>query len=164
LGRIIRTGAVFGAVLCAFAAPASAAYVSPSLRALVGSIGGDPAQAGSSRYAYLGKLDSHIQDLVSGRSTASASGLRPAGAKTNPAGKALVDIYVTGDVPAAAHQLRGLGMDVTAISSRAPERMVEGYMPIGGATSIAAELPEDHGHRGPFVFAREAAQTAQDPL
>jgi subtilisin family serine protease len=135
---MIRTGVVVGAALCTIAAPASARYVSPSLRALVGAIGGDPAHAGSSRYAYLGKLDSNIQDLASGRSAASAGGLSSAGVKVTPAGKVLVDIYVTGDVPAAAHRLRGLGMDVNAISTRAPERMVEGYMPIGEATNIAA--------------------------
>lgn len=119
---------------------AAVTHASPSLQNLVRAIGGDPAQAGSARYAYLNKLDSQIQDLAAGKSQRTAvAGIRPlSGVTVTPGGKALVDVYVSGDVPAAAGQLRALGMDVTAISTRAPERMVEGYMPLGEATKIAA--------------------------
>jgi hypothetical protein len=118
---------------------ASARYVSPSLRGLVRAIGGDPAQAGSARYAYLNKLDSHIQELAAGRSQRAARPGGPTlGGVTVIAGdRALVDVYVNGDVQAAAQRLRALGMRVTATSTRAPERMVEGYMPVSGATDVA---------------------------
>jgi hypothetical protein len=39
----------------------------PALRDLVASLGGDPAQAATSRYAYLAKLDSHLQELAAGK-------------------------------------------------------------------------------------------------
>jgi subtilisin family serine protease len=116
LGRVARTGLAVGAAFCAIAAPASA------------------------RYAYLEKLDSHIQALIAGKAqpSAAASGLREARTPLTPSGKTLVDVYVTGDVSAAARRLRALGFDVTATSTRAPERVVEGYLPVAAATKVAA--------------------------
>jgi hypothetical protein len=133
---------MFGATLAivgALPAVASARFASPSLKDLVHAIGGDPAQAGAARYAYLDKLDSHIQELAAGKhqSAAVAGGPTLGGATVTPGGRALVDVYVQGDVQAAAQRLRTLGMDVTATSTRAPERMVEGYMPVSEATTVA---------------------------
>ncbi len=57
-----------------------------------------------------------------------------------PAGKPVaVDVYVDGDVGTAAARLRDLGMRVTAVSRREPQRMVEGTLP-GGALDDAAKL------------------------
>ena len=55
----------------------------------------------------------------------------------------LVDVYVTGDVARAADELRALGMRVSAVSDRAPERMVEGYLP-ADALAAAAALGATH--------------------
>ena len=53
----------------------------------------------------------------------------------SPAGDVLVDVYVHGNFRRSADDLRALGMRVSAVSSRAPQRLVEGYLP-------AAALPE----------------------
>jgi len=122
----------------AAAAPAmGAGRPSVSMRNLVASLGGDPAQAGSAKYAYLNKLDGHVQTLAAGkvRGTGGLSAVAPTVKLGN---LALVDVYVNGDVAAAAAKLRGLGMQVTATSGRAPERMVEGYLPVASATKAAA--------------------------
>ena len=56
----------------------------------------------------------------------------------SPQGDALTDVYVNGDVDAAAGDLRALGMRVTAVSRRAPQRMVEGYLPPEAIAEAAA--------------------------
>jgi ribosomal protein S11 len=113
------------------------APASSTLRDLVASMGGNPAQAGSARYAYLNKLDGNLQALAAGEKPPTAHGLtlsRPALVH----GKTLVDVYVNGDVGAAAQQLRALGMEVQAVSRHDPERMVEGLLPVDAAAKVAA--------------------------
>ena len=52
-------------------------------------------------------------------------------------GKVLVDVYVSGPVRDRADALRGHGMDVEAVSGRAPERMVEGWLPVSALDDVA---------------------------
>jgi hypothetical protein len=116
------------------------AAVTPSktLRDLVASLGGDPSQAGSARYAYLNKLDGGLQMLAAHEKPVSAHGLtlmRPAIVRGD---KTLVDVYVNGDIATAAKQLRALGMDIQAVSRRNPERMIEGLLPVDAAPKVAA--------------------------
>jgi hypothetical protein len=89
--------------------------------------------------AYLDKLDSHVQELAAGKGWSALEGNHALGGPTvAPGGRVLVDVYVNGDVDAAAQRLRALGMEVTAVSRRAPERLVEGLLPIGAADEVAA--------------------------
>jgi subtilisin family serine protease len=53
-------------------------------------------------------------------------------------GTVAVDVYVEGDVAAAARELRALGMRVSAVSRRAPQRMVEGRLPVAALDAAAA--------------------------
>jgi subtilisin family serine protease len=122
----------------AMSAPALAAPPSKTLRDLVKSIGGDPSQAGSARYAYLNKLDGNLQSLAAHEKPVSVDGVTLTGPAAVSGGKTLVDVYVNGDIAAAAQQLRALGMDVQAVSRHNPERMVEGLLPISAATKVAA--------------------------
>jgi Subtilase family/PASTA domain len=110
---------------------------SKTMRDLVASIGGDPSQAGSARYAYLNKLDGNLQALAAHERPVSRAGLTLA-TPTVVSGKTLVDVYVNGDIATAARQLRALGMDVQAVSRHNPERMVEGLLPVDAATKVAA--------------------------
>ncbi len=130
-------GGVASLMLLAAAHGAHAAQRPPTpLQALVKSIGGDPARADSHRYAYLRKLDSRVQDLAAGRS-ATAGPLSPVNPRVTHGRRAHVDVYVNGNITAAAQRLRALGMRISAVSRRAPERMVEGYMPLDAATKVA---------------------------
>ena len=95
-----------------------------TLAALTQAVGGRGATQSPARYAYLRKLDGHLQDVALGRS-----------------GDAPADVYVSGDVVRAAADLRALGMRVDAVSDHAPSRVVEGVIP-AGALAQAAALPE----------------------
>ena len=53
-------------------------------------------------------------------------------------GRVLVDVYVSGAVRDRATTLRGEGMHVEAVSARAPQRMVEGWLPLGALDDVAA--------------------------
>jgi subtilisin family serine protease len=53
-------------------------------------------------------------------------------------GRVLVDVYVSGAVRDRATTLRGEGMLVEALSARAPQRMVEGWLPLGALDDVAA--------------------------
>ena len=53
-------------------------------------------------------------------------------------GRVLVDVYVSGAVRDRATTLRGVGMHVEALSARAPQRMVEGWLPLGALDDVAA--------------------------
>jgi hypothetical protein len=53
-------------------------------------------------------------------------------------GRVLVDVYVNGAVRDRAATLRGQGMHVEALSARAPQRMVEGWLPVGALDDVAA--------------------------
>ncbi len=96
-----------------------------------------------SGYGYLGKIDSHLQDVAASRlgagSAASAAiAARRQGVTLSSEGDALADIYVDGDAARAAVGLRALGMRVTAVSDRSPQRMVEGFLPPGAIAAAAA--------------------------
>lgn len=131
--------------LTALSSPAlAAAPPSKTLRDLVASIGGDPSQAGSARYAYLNKLDGNLQALAAHEKPRTVNGVTLKGPAVVKDGATLVDVYVNGDIEAAAAQLRALGMDVQAVSRREPERMVEGLLPVDAAPKVAA-LPATKG-------------------
>jgi hypothetical protein len=87
-----------------------------------------------------GKLDSDIQRLVT--SQAARSNLRGAergqGLTADDSDRVLVDVYVKGDASQAAAQLKDAGMDVQASTNRAPVPMVEGYLPVSAAESVAS--------------------------
>jgi hypothetical protein len=53
-------------------------------------------------------------------------------------GKVLVDVYVSGPVRDRAARLRDHGMRVEALSARAPQRMVEGWLPVSALGDVAA--------------------------
>lgn len=87
----------------------------------------------------LAKLDSVLRELRSDkargkdvRRTARLNGRRLA-----PGGKLVVDVYVKGDVGAAASALRIEGMDVDATTAD-PFKIVEGRLPIDAADEVAA--------------------------
>jgi Subtilase family len=148
----MRRRPVFRLALLAFfvlVANASAAGVAPrnfdrghasgSLRDLVGATGGRSADATAVKYAYLRKLDSHLQNLATARlggrsifAAAAREGVTMSGDSVS------VDVYVNGDIAAAAAKLRALGMKVAAVSRVEPERMVEGLLPVSALTDTAA--------------------------
>ena len=144
----MRRPTVFFAVslaLLVYVASAAAAGVAPrkfdrshassSLRGLVSAVGGRGGDALSVRYAYLRKLDSHLQDLATANLTG-RSGSRQG--LTMSGNSVAVDVYVNGSIDEAAGQLRALGMQVSAVSRVEPERMVEGYLPVSALTDSAA--------------------------
>src|SRR5215475_865586 len=107
----------------------------PSLRGLVGALGGQTGQAAEVKYAYLRKLDSHLQDLAAARlASRSVSAVASSQGMTVSGGSVSVDVYVNGSVDAAASKLRSLGMHVVAVSRVEPERMVEGMLPVSALT------------------------------
>jgi len=121
------------------APPAGAASVAPpSMRQLVTALGGDASDAGASRWADLRKLDGHLQGLAADRLQHRTAPALTAGGLSISGGRVLVDVYVAGDPDAAAQQLRATGMDVTHVSHHAPERAVEGWLPIDRAPGAAA--------------------------
>jgi hypothetical protein len=153
----MRRSIVFLAVLLVLpvlAASASAAGVAPrtfdrghasgSLRGLVSAVGGRSSDAAELTWAYLRKLDSHLQNLAAARlGGRSLPGAAEREGVTLEGGSASVDVYVNGDVDAAAAELRALGMDVLAVSRVEPERVVEGLLPVSALTDAAA-LGETH--------------------
>jgi hypothetical protein len=143
LRPILAAAAV--ALLAITAAPAAAGVTdpSPALGQLIQAVGGRGATASPAPYAYLEKLDSHLQTVAANRlgggSIASAtSAAKGQGVTVAPGGDVLVDVYVRGDVQDAAYRLRALGMRVEATSTRAPQRLVDGYLPAGALTAAAA--------------------------
>src|SRR4051794_7039550 len=90
-----------------------------------------------------------------------------------PRGSAVVDVYVHGRMEPAVAAVRRLGMRVSAVSTRRPERMVEGTVPVDrlddvaqlGLTKAVIAVPEpvtnagvpmsqgDAPHHGPQVRA-----------
>jgi Subtilase family len=122
------------------AAPAPAP--SAVLAELAQAVGGRGASRQPQRFAYLHELDSHLQEiavsrLVAGEAAAALEAERQ-GATVSPAGDVSVDVYVQGDVARAADELRALGMQVVAVSDRAPQRMVEGFLPADALAQAAA--------------------------
>ena len=100
----------------------------------------------------MAKLDSGLKILAAaaaagepvteetGVDGAGGAGTMLSGARVED-GDVLVNVYVDGSVPAAATELRGLGMRVTGTSDRAPERVVSGWLAAGrllDATSLSA--------------------------
>jgi Subtilase family len=133
---------VLGAAIAPGALPAAAAHAAkpvapPMLQRLVTALGGRATDAASPRYAPLRKLDGHLQGLEADRlerraaPSLTTSGLSVAG------GRVLVDVYVSGDLASAAAQLRAHGMDVREVSHHAPQRMVEGWLPVDRASEVA---------------------------
>jgi len=156
LGRARRVGgpAAVLALLAVIAAPAAGAMpgdiaLAPDakgvLAELVQDVGGRGASQSPERYAYLRKLDGRLQVVAAsglgtgGPASAAVSALRQE-ITTSPGGEVAVDVYVTGDVPAAAGALRALGMRVTGTSDLPPQRMVEGFLP-AALLPAAAALP-----------------------
>lgn len=143
--RMVVLVAVLGSVLAASAEakyepPARYAkgYASDALRGLVRATGGEARGAAGARYAYLRKLDGQLQELAAAQARGTGvAGAARRGGVTVADGDALVDVYVHGDVGAAADALRARGMRVDAVSRRAPQRMVEGRLPIGALTEVA---------------------------
>src|SRR4051794_36486521 len=120
-------------------APSPAGAESSSvLRDLVTVEGGARNQVDSPQFAYLRELDPDLQTLAAGDAFLSGAGLTSLGPAVTLAGTTLVDVYVNGDMGDAVRRLRGLGMQVKAVSDHLPERMVEGYLPLSAATDAAA--------------------------
>ena len=118
-------------------------------------VGGRGAATTPQRYAYLGKIDSHLQDVAASRlgtgtPAEAAIAAQRQGVTLSAQGEALTDVYVNGDVDAAAGDLRALGMRITAVSRRAPQRMVEGYLP-PEAIAEAAALGQAKAISTPFL-------------
>jgi hypothetical protein len=106
-------------------------------------VGGRGAAATPERYAYLAKIDAPLQDVAASRLGAGSAAdvaiaARRQGVSVSAQGDALVDVYVRGDAARAADDLRALGMRVLAVSDRAPQRMVEGYLPPAAIAAAAA--------------------------
>jgi hypothetical protein len=130
------------AVIAVLAVAASPAIAAPAgslppvaapratLTELAQSIGGHNADPADAQFAYLGKLDGHLQDVAVNRPA------DPAGVILTPGGVA-VDVYVKGDPARAGAALRALGMQVTAMSDAAPA-VVEGTLPAGALAQAAA--------------------------
>lgn len=96
---------------------------------------GLPATAGASR----AELGSALQDLVA---TDAAGGSVPARADeaqlaVTPGERVLIDVYVTGDVTAAASRLRAAGMEVRATTDGPPSAFVEGLVPVDRIVAIS---------------------------
>lgn len=113
------------------------------LAQLVQAVGGRGASLSPQRYEYLHKLDSHLQDVAASRlgagsETSAAIAVRRQGVTVSPQGDVSVDVYVNGDIQRAADELRALGMRVGAVSARAPQRMVEGFIPPAALAKAAA--------------------------
>ena len=116
-----------------------------TLSRLAQSVGGHNATPSDPRFAYLAKLDSHLQDVAVNRSDDQgvARAAEHEGVTLAPTGGVAVDVYVDGDLAAAQSQLRALGMRISAASDAAPERVVEGTLSPSALTQAAA-LPGTH--------------------
>lgn len=146
----VGLGAAIAVLLGCAASAAGAQHVAPahyahgpataSLRGLVDAMGGNAADAADASHAYLRKLDSHLQEIAAARlehDDLTATADREALALSPDERRVQVDVYVNGDMTGALDALRAAGMDVTAVSNRAPQRMVEGTLPISALTSVA---------------------------
>jgi hypothetical protein len=88
------------------------------------------------------------RDKLAGGLDQLAQGKHPWANPTGPAvqplpgvvrdGKVLVDVYVKGSVRERAAGLRGHGMRVEALSARAPQPVVEGWIPVSALDDVAA--------------------------
>ena len=101
---------------------------------------GSAAGAGAKRVPGTeGKLDSKVRDLVAAK--AANRDLRREGnidrSAVDGTGRVLVDIYVRGDAADAARQLADVGMEITGSTNDAPVAMVEGWLPVSQAASVA---------------------------
>ena len=90
-------------------APAAAETADPgaTLTQLVQEVGGRGATTTPQHYAYLRKIDSHLQDVAASRlgtgsATIAALAARRQGVTVSVQGAALVDVYVHGNVQPAA--------------------------------------------------------------
>jgi Subtilase family len=146
---VVAALAVASAAYAAPAAPRhySRGVASPQLRALVQGLGGNSGDAASARYAYLRKLDGHVQALSTARLASRApTQQEKAGLTLSPSGEVLVDVYVNGDLADARRALEADGMRVQAVSNRQPEQMVEGWLgpreavDAAGLTSVRAVM------------------------
>ena len=160
----VAASAVIIGLLSGGSAPAavgrSATLVpAPSPRAtlaeLIQDVGGRGASTAPQRFGYLGKIDSHLQDVAASRlgagsAASTAIAARRQGVTLSAQGDALADIYVDGDAARAAVALRALGMRVTAVSDRSPQRMVEGFVP-PGAIAAAAQLRQTQAIVAPLA-------------
>jgi hypothetical protein len=150
---MLRAGAIaIFALLAGGASQATSEAPSPFVRVpapraaltqLVQTAGGSAADVNAARFAYLGKLDDHLQDVAASRlgggTVADAVvAARRQDVTTTPNGDVSVDVYVDGALGTAEAGLRALGMRVTATSDRAPERMVEGVIPSAALPQAAA--------------------------
>jgi hypothetical protein len=125
------------------------------LARLVQAVGGRGASQNPQRYEYLRKLDSHLQDVAAsglGAEGATNAGMaaRRQGVTVSSQGDVSVDVYVKGDIEQAADELRAVGMLVTAVTDRAPQRMVEGFLP-PDALAKAAALTATRAIVAPFM-------------
>ena len=145
--RLTATAVVLAALAAApaaYGAPAaprhySRGVASPQLRSLVQALGGNAGDAAADRYAYLRKLDGHVQALTTARLASRAPTQQEKdGLTLSPSGEVLVDVYVKGDTAAARSALEADGMRVEAVSNREPERMVEGWLGPREAVDAAA--------------------------
>ena len=114
-----------------------------TLAQLTHEVGGANASPSDRRFQYLSKLDSHLQDVAASRlggGTAASAvvAARRQDVASAASGDVSVDVYVNGSVALAADDLRALGMQVVATSDRAPERMVEGFLPADGLAKAAS--------------------------
>ena len=156
-------------LLLAVGVAPAAAGAPPTPRAtlaqLVQDVGGRGAATTPQRYAYLGKIDSHLQDVAASRlgtgtPAEAAIAAQRQGVTLSPQGDALTDVYVNGDVDAAAGDLRALGMRITAVSRRAPQRLVEGYLP-PEAIAEAAALGRAKAISTPFLRVHTGSALSQ---
>lgn len=99
------------------------------------------APAASARPADLRKVDSslhHTIALHSGHAKRQVGGISVAPLPVTASGKVLVDVYVHGSLRANAARLRNRGMRVDAQTSRAPQPIVEGWLPLDRIDDVAA--------------------------
>ena len=106
---------------------------------VVRALGGQAGTYRSARYAYLDRLDSHLQEIAAAKLEGDrvADAAAGEGVTLSPGGSVSVDVYVTGDLDAAERRLRDLGMVVHAVNATRPERLVEGDLPAGSLTDAA---------------------------
>jgi hypothetical protein len=111
----------------------------PALGRLMSALGGKPSEAVTVGNADLAKMDSALQDLAA--EDIENRGMPASGShqdlRVSGGGRVLVDVYLQGNVTRGARLVRRAGMDVTAKSNRAPERLVEGWVRAGAVTRIA---------------------------
>jgi hypothetical protein len=85
--------------------------------------------------AHLDQIDSTLQALSQDQPGAAADARRD-GLTVSRAERALVDVYVSGDVELAAERLRSVGMSVAAVADD-PYGVVEGWLPAASLADAA---------------------------